>query len=183
VSGLTKDDRLIRVGSTDVEGMMTGADGSAHVAGKRYTTMEETQAERINRQALAEEQERVLGLIGGSDMLGMRAKMGGGVRGAEGSPPRRCGGGGSPPPTDRRSAQGSAEKTSCPRSHGGPQPRDAVPFHMVDQRVSNYQQLGREGSASASLQRGAASALRLVTQLKVQFYHEIRMIKGREREA
>jgi hypothetical protein len=130
VSGLTKDDRLIRVGSTDVEGMMTGADGSAHVAGKRYTTMEETQAERINRQALAEEQERVLGLIGGSDMLGMRAKMGGGV-----------------------------------------------------QRVSNYQHLGREGSASASLQRGAASALRLVTQLKAQFYHEIRLINGREREA
>jgi hypothetical protein len=75
-----------------------GADGSAHVAGKRYTTMEETQAERIHRQALAEEQERVRGLIGGSDMLGMRAKMGEGVRGAEGSPPRRCGGGGSPPP-------------------------------------------------------------------------------------
>lgn len=54
-----------------------GADGSAH--GKRYTTMEETRAERINRQALAEEQERVHGLIGGSDMLGMSAKMGGGL--------------------------------------------------------------------------------------------------------
>lgn len=115
MSGLTKDDRLIRVGSTDVEGMMTGADGSAHVAGKRYTTMEETQAERINRQALAEEQERVLGLIGGSDMRGMRAKMGGGVRGAEGSPPRRCGGGGSPPPPLRpKVSSGLCRKDKLP---------------------------------------------------------------------
>ena len=46
------------------------------------------------------------------------------------------------------------------------QPQSAVPFHILEHRVCNYQQLGRDGASSASLQRGAASALRLVTQLE-----------------
>ena len=47
-----------------------------------------------------------------------------------------------------------------------PQPQDRVDFQLFDRRVSNYQSLGRDGSSIATLQRGAASALRLVTQLE-----------------
>jgi hypothetical protein len=46
------------------------------------------------------------------------------------------------------------------------QPQDRVDFPLFDRRVSNYQKLGRDGSSIATLQRGAASSLRLVTQLK-----------------
>lgn len=47
-----------------------------NVLEKEYTTSESSREERIRRQALAEEQERVNNIIGSSDMLGISAKMG-----------------------------------------------------------------------------------------------------------